>query len=79
MTTTEFTFTAIKLLPEEGMLLTQAQDVALADRVFSPMVILGNNGQTQEDWREISEQEASEMKTAQAAEREKGGGDYVAH
>lgn len=57
-------FTTIVLKPESGNYLTQAADVAIQDRAIATTVALGKND-TQENWKEITAEEAEELKRLQ--------------
>ncbi|MDE5653433.1 MAG: hypothetical protein K2G75_07130 [Muribaculaceae bacterium] len=66
----EFTEKTIRSLrPTEGHLLTQAADVADADRIFSTLVYLAV-GDSPDNWREIPEAEADAIRKRVAEERE---------
>lgn len=51
------TIEIITLTPSEGMVLTQAAEVADKDRVFSDKIYLGVNDLPQ-NWKEVSEADA---------------------
>lgn len=59
-----------KLEPSEGMVLTQSSDdTALADRYFSKLIYLGSND-SEDNYKEITDAEAEEIKAQQEAARE---------
>ena len=59
-----------KLEPSEGSVLTQSSDdTALADRFFSKLIYLGAND-SEENYKEITDAEAEEIKAQQEAARE---------
>lgn len=58
------------LQPSEGMVLTQAADVALAERIFSTKIFLAVND-SEANYREITEAEAADLKEAQQAEAQR--------
>ena len=63
-------FTTIILEAEQGHYLTQADDsLALRDRVVASRLALGRNDSAG-NWREITQEEADEIKRNQEAEAE---------
>lgn len=60
------------LRPSEGHKLTQAAEVAIEERVISDRVFLGVND-CPENWKEITDAEAEEVKARQDAETAKAG------
>lgn len=60
-------YTTTILTADEGMVLTQAADVPLIERVFGSTVSLGRNDNVS-NWCEITETEAEALKSEQKAE-----------
>lgn len=60
-------YTTTILTADEGMVLTQAGDVPLIERVFGSTVSLGSNDKVS-NWCEITETEAHELKSEQKTE-----------
>lgn len=58
-----------ELLAEEGMFLTQAKDVPLYERVFTPKLVLGTECNS-DDWREITAEEMRVLKAQKQKDAE---------
>lgn len=53
-----------ELIAEEGQYITQANDIDIMDRLVLSKVILGKN-HSKEEWKDISSEEASDIKNEQ--------------
>lgn len=58
------TYTVKVIQPSEGHILTQSTDIELSDRIFSEKIFLGINDKI-ENWKEITIEEAEDLKTKQ--------------
>ena len=62
-------FTTTVLTAEEGKYLTQSGEVEITELVIATKTAIGKGG-TATDWKEITAEEAAEIKAAQQAARE---------
>lgn len=57
-------YTVQVVQPSDGHVLTQSTDIELSDRIFSEKIFLGVNDKI-ENWKEITIEEADDLKTKQ--------------